>query len=381
MDHPSPDDCRLQLAALLRLRKEKLMRQWALRVLEDPGVPEAHRLSEPELRDHLPLLLDAVCHEIEAPGAEEAAGRAIGSGAIAREHARNRAANGYSLTEALRELSHFRAAILALCTAEGVVLDDGAAALLHAAIDESMVTGGDEMERASGDALRQEAAFRELFIGILGHDLRNPLQVVKLGTSAVLDLGVSSQQAQVLGRVVASAERMQRMIEELLDLTRARLGGGIPVALAPCDLGNVVGQVLHELEIAHPHRSFLRTVSGDLGGEWDPDRIAQMLTNLVVNAVNYSPPETAVRVEVDGTGAQVVLSVTNQGPVIAPEVVGNLFDPFVRGSANDRLSGDPGTGLGLGLFIVKQIVDGHGGSLQVTSTVAEGTTFTVHLPR
>ena len=339
------------------------MRQWALRVLEDPGVPEAHRLSEPELRDHLPLLLDAVCHEIEAPGAEEAAGRAIGSGAIAREHARDRAANGYSLTEALRELSHFRAAILALCT------------------DESMVTGGDEMERASGDALRQEAAFRERFIGVLGHDLRNPLQVVKLGTSAVLDLGVSSEQAQVLGRVVASAERMQRMIEELLDLTRARLGGGIPVALAPSDLGNVVGQVLHELEIAHPHRSFLRTVSGDLGGEWDPDRIAQMLTNLVVNAVNYSPPETAVRVEVDGTGAQVVLSVTNQGPVIAPEVVGHLFDPFVRGSANDRLSGDPGTGLGLGLFIVKQIVDGHGGSLQVTSTVEEGTTFTVHLPR
>lgn len=381
MPSPVSDDSRRQLAALLRQRHVELVERWKQRVLEDPAVPDANRLSEPELRDHIPKLIDALSRDLDTPGADEAAGRAIGSGTIARAHARHRAANGYSLTEALRELSHFRAAILDLCIAAGVTLDDGAAKLLHAAIDESMVTGGDEMERASLDTHRQQAAFRERFIGILGHDLRTPIQVIQLGAATLFDPGEASpDQATIVERMASCAGRMERMIGDLLDLTRARFGGDMPIAPAPFDLGEIAGDVLAELKIAYPKRAVLRTLEGNLRGEWDRDRLAQLLANLIGNALEYSPADTEVRVDLRGAGASVVVSVNNQGTTIAPEVLPHLFDPFVRGTGNDRTRRER-EGLGLGLFIAKQVVETHGGSIDVTSTPEGGTTFTVHLPR
>ena len=378
---PPTGDPRSRLAALLRDRKEELIDQWRQRVLSDPAVPEANRPSDPDLRDHMPALLDAVLCDLEGPGAGEATGRAIGSSAIAREHARHRSAEGYSLTEALRELSHFRSAILDLCIAGGGTLEDGATKLLRAAIDESTVTGGDEMERAAIDALRQQAGFRERFIGILGHDLRTPIQAILLGAGALIELDeTTAHQGGVLRRITACAQRMTRMITDLLDVTRVRLGGGLPVHRRPSDLRHVAQEALDELALAYPKRTLERTLDGDLRGVWDADRLAQVLSNLVVNALEYSPPETRVRVSLRAAGPSVVLVVHNHGPAILPEVASHLFDPFVQGSSTERVHRD-GDGLGLGLFIAKQIVEMHGGSIDVTSTPDEGTTFTVHLPR
>ncbi len=363
------------LAGLLKQHRESLLAAWTRRVTQDPRVPEASRLAEPDLRDHLPELLDDVVRRLETLDGGEAGGREVGGSASAREHARHRGAMGYRLTEALRELSHFRAAILDLCIAQGVALELDAAQLLHAAIDECMTTGADELERAELSALRRQAEFRERFMGILGHDLRSPLQAIVFVIAALLKRDDTTEtQAQLLQRINGSASRMGRMIADLLDVTRVRLGGGLPVAPRPARLDDIARQVIDELRAANPGRT-VELSAADAPGTWDPDRIAQVISNLVGNALEHGPPDRPVRVGVREDGAGAILTVTNEGDPIAAEVRSSLFDPFVRGGPAVR----PG-GLGLGLFIAHQIVAAHGGSLTFASEPGEPTTFTVWLP-
>jgi signal transduction histidine kinase len=363
------------LASLLKQHREELLATWTRRVIEDPRVPEANRLAEPDLRDHLPALLDEVILRLETIDGGEASGREIGGSASAREHARQRGALGYRLTEALRELSHFRAAIVDLCIAEGVALEVDEAQLLHAAIDECMTTGADELERAEIEALRRQADFRERFMGILGHDLRNPLQAVIFVTAALLKHEDTTEaQAQLLQRIHGSAGRMGRMIADLLDVTRVRLGGGLPIGPVPARLGEIARQVIEELQASNPDR-VLELSAADVHGTWDPDRIAQVISNLVGNALDHGPNDRPVRVDVRQVGAFAILEVTNDGEPIAAELLPTIFDPFVQGAPAIR----PG-GLGLGLFIAQQIVKAHGGSLTVVSAPGTATTFTMWLP-
>lgn len=373
----SAEESRCRIAALLRDRREELIATWTERVLADPRVPEANRLPTPELRDHMPLLLDSLAHDLESPGGNEASGRAIGAGLYAREHAQHRAAKGYEIAEELRELSHFRAAILDMCAAQGVPMENGAVTFLHAAIDESMITGGDEMERAALARLAREAAFRERFIGIVGHDLRSPLHAITFLAASLLERADTTEgQGRIVRRIAASADRMGRMIADLLDLTRVRLGAGIPVDPQPVNLADVVRQAIDEVAAAHAGRRITLDADGAVPGSWDSDRMAQVVSNLLSNALDHSPEGAPVAVRVCGDQAGAILAVHNDGPPIAPEVQPRLFEPFVQGE-----DAAPGEGLGLGLFIANEIVLAHGGSIDVTSTAAKGTTFTVRLPR
>jgi len=169
------------------------------------------------------------------------------------------------------------------------------------------------------------------------------------------------------------------MITDLLAVTRVRLGGGIPIEPKPTDLRSVVQQAIDELEIAHPGRTIHLDVVGDAHGVWDPGRIGQVISNLVSNAIDYSPSDSKVVVLLHGEETCVDLVVNNLGPTIAPATMERLFDPFVQGSQGGRVA--QGQGLGLGLFIARQIAEAHGGSIAVKSTPEEGTTFTVRLPR
>jgi signal transduction histidine kinase len=371
--HAAPSARRL--AALLRDRRDELLTTWTQRVIHDPRVPEASRLTEPDLRDHLPELLDDVIHRLETINGGEAGGREVGGSESAREHARHRGAVGYRLTEALRELSHFRAAIGDLCIAENVALELDAAQLLHAAIDECMTIGADELERAEVATMRRQGEFRERFMGILGHDLRNPLQAVVFTTAALLRReDTTAGQAQLLQRINGSASRMGRMIADLLDVTRVRLGGGLPIDPAPARLDDIARQVVDELQAAKPGR-IVELSATDVRGTWDADRIAQVLSNLVGNALDHSPPDRPVRVRVRRDSAGAILAVSNEGEPIAPEALPTIFVPFVRSAPSMRAGG-----LGLGLFIAQQIVEAHGGTLTVVSAPGEGTTFTAWLP-
>jgi signal transduction histidine kinase len=229
------------------------------------------------------------------------------------------------------------------------------------------------------ERLRQTAEFRERFLGIVSHDLRNPLSIITLSATLLLRQETLPERALRLAqRISLNAEQMARMIGDLLDLTRGRLGGGIPIAPAPCDLGSLGRRVVSELEVAHPARELRLEARGDLRGEWDQDRLAQLLGNLLRNAVEYSPEGTPITLALQGEGAQVRLEVRNQGEPIPEELQPGLFEPFRRGETRGSSST---SGLGLGLYIVQQIAAAHGGGVEVRSTREEGTVFTVRLPR
>jgi PAS domain S-box-containing protein len=232
-----------------------------------------------------------------------------------------------------------------------------------------------ELRRAE-TAARQAAEFGEKLIGIVSHDLRNPLNAIHLSATLLLHSEtLSARDQRAAARVAKSADRMKRMISELLDFTRGRLGGGIPIHRVSGDLRAVVRQGVEELEAAWPDRALsLRVEPGRYEGTWDSDRLVQVVSNLGGNALQYSPPDAPVTFQLRDGGESVVLEVHNGGNPIPPGALPHLFDPFRRVSSE-------GGGLGLGLYIVEQVVKGHGGRIEVTSTEEEGTAFRVILPR
>jgi two-component system sensor histidine kinase/response regulator len=217
----------------------------------------------------------------------------------------------------------------------------------------------------------------EMLTAVLSHDLRSPLNAVL--TSAVLIQRRSTEQ-QVLdtaGRILSSGKRMSRMIEDMLDMARARLAGGIPLKREPADLGALLERVVSEIQAAYPERRIEIQRSGDLNGNWDGERLAQVASNLLGNALQHGDESAAVEVNVDGTRSRAVeITVENSG-TIPPDLLPQLFDPF-RGTHRQTGRTD---GLGLGLYIVQQIVLAHGGSVEVKTGEQNRTTFAVTIPR
>lgn len=235
--------------------------------------------------------------------------------------------------------------------------------------------------REAREIAERQARFREQFIAILGHDLRSPLAAIVAGAHMLLRKGLDPPLVGVVDRILTSADRMERMIGDLLDLTRSRLGGGIPIQRASVDLRGVCRNVIGEFRAAHPDVTMTFEAHGNTWGEWDADRLAQVLSNLVGNAIAYGRPggPVTIAVEQDEEAESVRLAVHNEGPPIPEEMQRQLFDPFRRGG--ERARGPAPRGLGLGLYIAHQIVLAHGGTIEVASGAEEGTTFTVHLPR
>ena len=228
--------------------------------------------------------------------------------------------------------------------------------------------------------LAQALAFRERMMGILGHDLRNPLSAVHALATLLLRRGDLPETARKsLAEIDRAGERMLEMIGTLLDLTEARFTESVPIAPVETDLHAVCRAVVGELLAAEPRRSIELDLRGDGRGTFDPARMAQVVSNLVANALEHGAGDRRVRLSVDGDGEELVLAVQNQGPAIPPELMRVMFEPFSRGST--RRDGSRPSGLGLGLFIVSQVVHAHGGVIAVDSTAERGTTFTVRLPR
>ncbi|NVJ23400.1 MULTISPECIES: PAS domain-containing protein [Myxococcus] len=229
------------------------------------------------------------------------------------------------------------------------------------------------------EELRQTAEFRERFLGIVSHDLRSPLGAILLSVNALMrSEEIIPKHLTAVRRIALSAERMGRMISDLLDFTRGRLGGGIPISPRPANLRALCQQVREELEIGHPQRALRMSVhEGHFQGEWDADRLTQLLGNLGKNALDYSPVDTPVDFVLRDEGEQVCVEIHNEGPAIPSDLLPHLFEPFRR--ATDK--GHPTSGLGLGLFIAQEIARAHGGHIEARSSQEEGTTFTVWLPR
>jgi PAS domain S-box-containing protein len=236
----------------------------------------------------------------------------------------------------------------------------------------------EERQRLLGEA-RQRVEFEQQLVGIVSHDLRGPLNAILAGALMLLQRDtIEPWQVKTTARIMSCAERAHRLIRDLLDFTQARMSGGIPVRPAPVDFHELTLQVVEETRAAHAERDLQVSQRGDARGEWDADRIAQVVFNLLGNALKYSPEHTPVRVETQGEAERVVLRVHNAGEPIAADLLPRIFEPLRRGKRRAKGSD---RSIGLGLYIVRELVLAHGGSVEVSSTEAEGTTFTVWLPR
>jgi signal transduction histidine kinase len=224
--------------------------------------------------------------------------------------------------------------------------------------------------------LRETVRFSELFAGVLAHDLRNPLNSISMGTELLIQSELGERGRSTLQRMRVSAERMARMIGQLLDLTRSRSGDGIAVVCQRFDLRELARSVADELTLATAPRHVTIEVAGETSGEWDEDRLGQVLSNLVSNALEHGAPGSVPHVSIDGSdAARVRVEVRNAG-TISPDNLPWLFDPFRRARTDTHSL----SGLGLGLYITRQIVLAHGGTIDVESNAA-GTVFRVELPR
>lgn len=224
---------------------------------------------------------------------------------------------------------------------------------------------------------RARSAFEQQLIGIVSHDLKTPLTAIALGATSALKGALGAAEQRTVSRILASAERAGRLIGALLDFTRVRLGGGLPLSLENTDLMLVAADVLGELELSRPGRVIKLEVQGETTGQWDRDRLSQAITNLLENALNHGSADGIVRVRLHGDDTSVLLEVHNLGEPIPSELLPRLFEPLERGPDRPRKA----RSTGLGLFITRHIVEAHGGRIDVESSAEHGTTFRARLPR
>lgn len=301
--------------------------------------------------------------------------------------------NGFELAELIRGSERTRHIPLIFITAGSREqnwqfrgYESGAVDFLYKPIDPHMLTNKAnvffELQRRK-QALAHElqertAALRvnEMFMAVLSHDLRTPLMSITAAATVLKRQPDADKVGAMAERMLSSSQRMGRMIEDLLDVTRIRHAGGLALQLAPTDMQSLVQRTLDEVQTSFPDRAIESSLQGNLAGVWDGERLCQVVTNLVGNAVHHGSPDQPVRVGVDGSQPDTVTVAVSNGGTIAPELIPHLFDPF-HGRKRE-----PGRhqGLGLGLFIAHQIVRAHRGRIQVQSQ--SGTTqFSVELPR
>jgi signal transduction histidine kinase len=338
-------------------------------------MPPGPEMTEAELRDHAEDILTAVVQDMSiAQSPEEQSLKSRGGGAARTMkssgtlHADDRIRHGFTFRAVLAEFRALRAAVLRLYERSGES-DLTDVRRFNEAIDEAMT---ESMDRFAV----QTDLFRDQFIGVLSHDLRTPLGAVTAG-AALLAVPEDNpeRRGRVVTRIMNSAQRMERMIGDLLDLTRTRLGGSLPLTRRPSDLQQVCEEAVIEIRAARPDAVLRLKANGDLRGEWDADRLEQAVSNLVANAIQYGDG-TPITLTGQDQGNSVTLTVHNGGPPIPAEVLAHVFEPLARGRADGAAHS-----IGLGLFIARAIVSAHGGHINVTSSKDTGTTFTIALPK
>jgi signal transduction histidine kinase len=235
--------------------------------------------------------------------------------------------------------------------------------------------------------LEETLRLNEELVAVVSHDLRSPLNLVTIAVSVL----ASSKDPAVVAtarKIERSTRRMATILNDLIDLSRARRGGGINVDVAPCELSSIAATVVEEMRSTHEGADIVARSIGNLEGAWDSGRLQQVMSNLLGNALRHGAPGGAVTLTLDGSAPEIVkIAVHNHGQ-IQPEVRSRMFEPFSGSTTHRRSQSDPPSretvsreGLGLGLYIVSQIVRAHGGKVDVDSSASAGTTFLVSLPR
>jgi signal transduction histidine kinase len=347
--------------------------------------PAAYSMNRIELRDHAKTILLAAARDMTtSQTASEQVAKAKGEGPekspsldqAAASHGELRHNVGFDLVQMTSEFRHLRASVIRLWVA-GLESPDLAyfqdMIRFNEAIDEALA-------ESTAAYAEQVARSRDIFLAILGHDLRAPLQAVSMSTELLvrgLDLDENAQ--AYVARIKGGTRHMGAMVRDLLEFVRSRLGASLPVERKPMDMANACREAIAEACAGQPHCDPSFVVTGDTHGEWDRGRIDQLLQNLIGNALQHGSNKHEVSLTLNADEHDVTLLMHNFGEPIAKDAIATIFDPLVRSAS--EVVGQPSTSLGLGLFIVKEVVNAHQGSIKVTSNRDDGTTFTVTLPK
>ena len=374
----------MRLADFIDTHSDAILAEWV--AFAGTCGPAGRSLDLSNLRDHALAMLKTIVVDLRTPQTDaEQADKSKGQAAPvahdvdtpAEVHGAGRAENGFTIGEMVSEYRALRASVIRLWSeGNGSLTGDDIDDLMrfNEAIDQSMA---ESITRFTEDLDRS----KEMFIAILGHDLRTPLGAVTMASQFMLDTGeLREPHLTLTSRIARSSKRMNQMVGDLLDFTRSRFGAGMPIVRRHMDLAKEASHAIEEMEAAHPDSVLQLETFGDLRGDWDCSRISQVMANLLGNAVQHGSPKSAITMSVRGDAQQVVVRVHNRGAAIPGSERAGLFSPFKRLRAGD-VAPTNGTSLGLGLFIAEQIVIAHSGTIGVTSSDAEGTTFTVCLPR
>ena len=342
-------------------------------------IPAAESMDTKALRDHAEKMLKAFALDlVQYQSASQQAAKSKGEApapvckddTAATSHGTDRFAEGFDLKALVSEYRALRATVTRLWTSE-VCSEDRETQLsrfneaIDQALHESVLRYSDEVNRA-----------RELFLGVVGHDLRSPLGAILNSTQYLLKSNdLSADQVKATAAIQRSGTRIQKMLSDLLDVTRTRLGGTLPIDARPMDLALTCKQVTEEAHAFHPNQTVVFTSAGDCRGSWDETRLYQLLSNLVENAIRHGATERPVIVEAVGKADEVQVAVHNAGTPILKAEIRRIFEPMKHAE-----EGPNPEGLGLGLYIARAIATAHHGAIDVESTKETGTTFTVRLP-
>jgi signal transduction histidine kinase len=372
-----------RLAGFIRDNMDPILEAWEdfARTVEPPALT----MDDEELRDHARQMLLAFAADLDVPQSDqERAAKSKGLGkrdhqdTAAEAHAEARLLSGYTAVQLVSEYRALRSSVLALWSG-----DTGGDQATNMA---DMTRFNEAVDQALAESVaRYEQMVRQsqnMFLAILGHDLRNPLGTLGTGSSFIMQASdVPPKYVLVATRMFSSANRMSKLINDLIDYTRTHLGPGIPTRARHGDLVAVCEQVVEEMRTFHPERVIELQVPPRLDATFDDSRIAQMLSNLIGNAVQYSTEDAPVKVCITSSDDDISIAVNNRGTFIPPDKLSNIFDPMVRIAASVNTDYTERTSLGIGLFISREIVNAHGGRISVASNATDGTTFTVTIPR
>lgn len=335
------------------------------------------------LRDHAEYVLRRVALDMcSSQNSQEQIDNPLGFGptaedeSAAQSHALTRLMAGFTLEQMVSEYIALRLSVVRLWLADGCTGNHQVAdmARFNEGVDHALIESITTYERAVETT-------RKTVLGVLGHDLRTPLGAVTLGADLLKqteELGSRGQ--KIISQISESARNANQMVNDLLDLARYNLGTGIPVRSEDTNLTSVCKSVVDELSIAHPKAQIVFSDSFVLKGQFDPSRLAQVFSNLIGNAVRHGDSRHPVNVTVETDGTSARFCVQNHGAPIQPSAMLDLFNPEGRYSRHPNTEPGVSSGLGLGLFIAAKIVEGHGGRIEVESTLEKGTIFRVILP-
>jgi signal transduction histidine kinase len=343
--------------------------------------PSADAMTPLELRDHAEQILLAVAKDLstpQTPAAQEvkSMGLALPPAleTAAQTHGVLRARSGFDIKQMASEYRALRASVLRLWTAacrpEPPNLED--VMRFNEAIDQALA----ESIAFFTEKVDEE---RNLLVGMLGHDMRTPLQSILMTSDYLGRLNAGEKVSAAAARLISSGARMKSLLDDMVEFNRHRLGAGIRVTPTAIDLAEVFADELQELRAAYPGRELLLDVSGDAKGRWDGPSLQRLLGNLVVNALKYGDKQSPIRVVVADDDDRLRFEVRNTGPAIDESSLQRFFEPLQRGNHQDQKY-DPAAGLGLGLYIAREIAKANGGEIQARVKGTE-IAFCVRLPR